>query len=102
MAESFCCSPETTTALLISYIPVQNKKFKVKKIKIKKQKVNIVVNDCLLFSVNCITMKNNILNIHKMNKEKIPTLQIGGSQRKCQNKREMCMDLEIVMRSEVS
>ena len=47
-------------------------------------------------------MKNNILNIHKMNKEKIPTLQIGGSQRKCQNKREMCMDLEIVMRSEVS
>ena len=47
-------------------------------------------------------MKNNILNIHKMNKDKTPTLQIGGSQRKCQNKREMCMDLEIVMLREVS
>ena len=37
-----------------------------------------------------------------MNKDKILTLQIGGSQRKCQNKREMGMDLEIVMLSEVS
>ena len=30
MAESFCCSSETTTTLLTSYIPIQNlKKFKV-------------------------------------------------------------------------
>ena len=29
MAESLCCSPETTTTLLIGYIPIQNKKFKV-------------------------------------------------------------------------
>ena len=29
MAESFCCSPETITTLLISYNPIQNKKFKV-------------------------------------------------------------------------
>ena len=29
MAESLCCSPETTTVLLISYNPIQNKKFKV-------------------------------------------------------------------------
>ena len=28
-AESFQCSPETTTTLLFSYIPMQNKKFKV-------------------------------------------------------------------------
>ena len=28
MAESLLCSPETVTALLISYIPVQNKSFK--------------------------------------------------------------------------
>ena len=29
MAESLCCSPETTTTLLTGYTPVQNKKFKV-------------------------------------------------------------------------
>ena len=29
MAESLHCSPETTTILLISYNPIQNKKFKV-------------------------------------------------------------------------
>ena len=34
MAESLCWSPEATTALLISYIPIQNKKFKVGKKKI--------------------------------------------------------------------
>ena len=28
VAESLCCSPETITALLISYTPIQNKKFK--------------------------------------------------------------------------
>ena len=30
MAESLCCSPETITTLLISYTPIQNKKFKKK------------------------------------------------------------------------
>ena len=30
MAESLCCPPETITILLISYIPIQNKKFKKK------------------------------------------------------------------------
>ena len=29
MAESLCCSPETTTTLLIGYTTIQNKKFKV-------------------------------------------------------------------------
>ena len=29
MAESFLCSPETITTLLIGYTPIQNKKFKV-------------------------------------------------------------------------
>ena len=29
MAESLRCSPESTTTLLISYNPLQNKKFKV-------------------------------------------------------------------------
>ena len=28
VAESLCCLPETTTTLLISYTPIQNKKFK--------------------------------------------------------------------------
>jgi hypothetical protein len=31
MAESLHCSPEIITALLISYIPIQNKKFKKRK-----------------------------------------------------------------------
>ena len=31
MAESLCCSPETITALLIGYTPIQNKKLKKKK-----------------------------------------------------------------------
>ena len=30
-AESLCCLPETMTMLLISYIPIQNKKFKKRK-----------------------------------------------------------------------
>ena len=30
MAESLCCSPETTTTLLVSYTPIQNV-FSVKK-----------------------------------------------------------------------
>ena len=28
MAESFCCSPEIITTLLIGYMPMQNKKLK--------------------------------------------------------------------------
>ena len=35
MAESLCCSPETTTALLVSYTPIQNV-FSVKIFLIKK------------------------------------------------------------------
>ena len=34
MAESLCCSPETTIALLIAYSPIQNKMFEKKKKKI--------------------------------------------------------------------
>ena len=30
IAGSLCCSPDTTTALLISYIPIQSKKLKKK------------------------------------------------------------------------
>ena len=41
IAESLCCSPETITTLLISYIPIQNKKFKRKKTnKQKDQRTN--------------------------------------------------------------
>ena len=29
MAESLCCSPDTTTTLLIGYTPIQNKRFKI-------------------------------------------------------------------------
>ena len=31
MAESLCCSLETIAALLMDYIPIQNRKFKRKK-----------------------------------------------------------------------
>ena len=37
-AESLCCSPKTITTLLISYTPIQTKKFKNKSI--KKYKIN--------------------------------------------------------------
>ena len=39
MAGSLSCSPDTTTALLIRYTPIQNKKFSLKKIQNKKQYV---------------------------------------------------------------
>ena len=32
-AESLCCPPETTTALLIGYTPIQNKKLKKPQVK---------------------------------------------------------------------
>ena len=35
MAESLCCSPEIITTLLTGYAPLQDKKFKRKKKKIK-------------------------------------------------------------------
>ena len=41
MAESLHCSPETTTILLISYTPTQNKKFKVWKKKKNESLQNI-------------------------------------------------------------
>ena len=42
MAESLCCSPETIITLLISYNPIQNKKFKVLKNKISRDKGKIL------------------------------------------------------------
>ena len=39
MADFLCCSPETTTTLLISYTPIQNKTFQFKKKK-KKEEIN--------------------------------------------------------------
>ena len=30
VAEPLCCPPETMTTLLIGYVPMQNKKFKIK------------------------------------------------------------------------
>ena len=41
MAESLCCSPETTPVLLIGYTPIQNKNFKVKPTKITNEPVII-------------------------------------------------------------
>ena len=51
MAESLCCSPETTTTLLIGYILIQ-KAFGVNKIKTKKKKLHnsIYVSLCHQFS----------------------------------------------------
>ena len=39
MAESLYCSPETTARLLISYMPIQNEKFRKKNYQKKKKKV---------------------------------------------------------------
>ena len=47
-AESLHCSPETTTVLLIGYTPIQNKKFKVWKIKKNSHSVH-----CELFIYDC-------------------------------------------------
>ena len=41
MAESLCCSPETTPTLLIRYTPIQNKNFKLKQRKITNEPVII-------------------------------------------------------------
>ena len=67
MAESFRCSPETTTTLLISYIPTQNKKFKRKIIK----EIRCLVTDIntyLLYAWkrNITIPSNNIFHISKM------------------------------------
>ena len=51
-ADSLSCSPETTTILLISYTPIQNKKFKVWKKKKEKNEDNNSHSYCI----------NNILN----------------------------------------
>ena len=52
MADSLSSSPETTTTLLISYTPIQNKKFKVWKKKKEKNEDNNSHSHCI----------NNILN----------------------------------------
>ena len=41
MAESLCCSPETTPVMLIGYTPIQSKNFKVKPTKITNEPVII-------------------------------------------------------------
>ena len=49
MAEFLCCSPETTTALLIDFTPMQNNKFNnekkrtKRKNKLNKQKITCVI-----------------------------------------------------------
>ena len=50
MAESLCCPPETTTTLLIGYIPIQNKKFKVQGKKILMTNYN--TDALLLYGLN--------------------------------------------------
>ena len=42
MAESFHCSPETTTTLLISYTPIQNKKLKTTVLVTTKHNAHII------------------------------------------------------------
>ena len=44
MAKSLCCPPETITILLISYTPIQNKKFNLK----KRQRALVAINVCLV------------------------------------------------------
>ena len=46
MAESLCCSPETTTTLLICYTPIQNA-FGVKKINKEHTVVKLIQSDKL-------------------------------------------------------
>ena len=47
-AESLCRSPETITILLISYTPIQNKKFNIKKSNV--ETFNVGPEKGLLFS----------------------------------------------------
>ena len=49
MAESLCCSPETTTTLLTGYAPIQHKKFKKK----KKSKLGPRRREGKVCKVNC-------------------------------------------------
>ena len=67
MVESFRSSPETTTTLLISDIPTQNKKFKRKKIK-EISCLVIDINTYLLYAGkrNITIPSNNIFHISKM------------------------------------
>ena len=54
MAESLCCSPETTTTLLTSYTPIQNKKLIIKHG--RKAFVHIFINN--MYSIYIIENMN--------------------------------------------
>ena len=41
VSESLCCSPDTTTILLVSYTPIHNKRFKLLKISTDKVSANM-------------------------------------------------------------
>ena len=58
MAESLHCSPETTTILLTSYIPIQHKKFEVWK---KKKKKWVLAKH---FSADAVGVGDNIRTLH--------------------------------------
>ena len=65
MAESLHCSPVTTTTLLISYTPIQNKKFQRKDysesdISIVKNEIDICHNKCQNYVV-IVIWSNTIL-----------------------------------------
>ena len=49
-AKSLCCPPETITILLISYTPIQNKKFNLK----KRERALLAINVCLVLSTSLI------------------------------------------------
>ena len=52
MSEFLCCSPETTTTLLIGYTPIQNKKFKVFKKQQQQQKVVVTKGEMWRGGIN--------------------------------------------------
>ena len=58
MAESLHCSPETTTTLIVCYILIQNKKFKVKKIVVDPSLANVSNETNTTTSTNTNKKKN--------------------------------------------
>ena len=66
MAESLCCSPETTTTLLISYTPIQNKK------------LNITKKNQIKLCLSKISRDRQKSEVHELQNEKHIELKISN------------------------
>ena len=84
MVESFCYSPKTITTLLISYTPIQNKKFKEKKITISvRSTLNSNVYHMSLYQYSNQHLKNLFKISRKIHVDYVQILSQG-----CQSEAE--------------